>query len=76
MRTKLTIDDDIAAKLRELSHERRTINEVLRRGLVTQSLSEKGEPFKVVAFTSPFRAGIDPFALNTLSDELETEEFV
>ena len=81
MRTTLTLDDDVATKLRALAHRRRVsfkevVNAVLRRGLVAQeSRSRSGHPFQVEAFRSAFRPGVDPLKLNQLSDELEARRF-
>jgi hypothetical protein len=81
MRTTLTLDDDIAAKLRELAHRRRVpfrevVNAVLRRGLAAQeSRAESQRPFRVEAFRSPFRAGVDPLKLNQVADDLEVRRF-
>ncbi len=79
MRTTLTLDDDVATKLRELAHRRRVsfkevVNSVLRRGLVAQESRSK-RPFQVEAFRSPFRPGVDPLKLNQLNDELEARRF-
>lgn len=81
MRTTLTLDDDVAIKLRELAHRRRVpfkdvVNSVLRRGLAAQeSRAESRRPFRVEVFRSAFRAGVDPLKLNQLSDELEARRF-
>ena len=81
MRTTLTLDDDLATKLRALAHRRRVsfkevVNSVLRRGLVAQeSRSRSSPPFRVEAFRSAFRPGVDPLKLNQLSDELEARRF-
>jgi len=81
MRTTLTLDDDLAVKLRELAHRRKVsfkdvVNSVLRRGLVAQeSRAESSRPLHVEAFRSPFRPGVDPLKLNQLSDELEARRF-
>jgi hypothetical protein len=77
MRTTLTLDDDVAAKLRELARRRRmpfkeVVNAVLRRGLVAQEGRAKpAPPFEVEVFRSRFRPGVDPLKLNQLNDELE-----
>jgi hypothetical protein len=77
MRTTLTIDDDVAVKLRDLAHRRRisfkeAVNSVLRRGLSAQEgRTAPGRPFRVEVFRSRFRPGVDPLRLNQLSDELE-----
>jgi hypothetical protein len=82
MRTTLTLDDDVAAKLRQLAHRRRqsfkdVVNAVLRRGLSTQDrYAGARKPFRVETFRSPFRAGVDPMRLNQLADELDAEAFV
>jgi hypothetical protein len=81
MRTTLTLDDDVAAKLRALAHRRRisfkeVVNSILRKGLVVQeSRSKSSRPFQVEAFRSAFRPGVDPLKLNQLSDELEARRF-
>ena len=81
MRTTLTLDDDVAARLRDLAHRRRlpfkeVVNSVLRRGLAAQERgAESARPFRVEVFRSPFRPGVDPVKLNQLSDELEARRF-
>jgi predicted DNA-binding ribbon-helix-helix protein len=80
MRTTLTLDDDIAAKLKEIARRRKmpfkeVVNTVLRRGLVApEPRRSRSQRFRVEVFNSPFRAGIDPLRLNQLADELEVEE--
>jgi plasmid stability protein len=80
MRTTLTLDDDVAAKLKELverhkSSFREEVNAVLRRGLSVQERSERRpKPFRVATFRSAFRPGVDPLKLNQLSDDLEVEQ--
>jgi plasmid stability protein len=54
MRTTLTLDDDVAAKLKaEVRRSGRsfrdTVNDVLRRGLATRRESTPREPFRVEA---------------------------
>jgi len=80
MRTTLTLDDDVAAKLKDFARRkkvpfREAVNALLRRGLVAQEGSRrKARPFRVETFASTFRAGVDPLKLNQLSDDLEAEE--
>jgi hypothetical protein len=82
MRTTLTIDDDLAQALRDLSRKRgasfkAVVNEVLRRGLTTgEKPAASREPFRVSSAPRGFRAGIDPLKLNQLADELEVERFM
>ena len=82
MRTTMTLDDDVARALKELSRQREAsfkevVNEVLRRGLATgEELPAAGEPFRVPSARRGFRPGVDPLKLNQLADELETERFV
>jgi hypothetical protein len=52
MRTTLTLDEDVAAKLKAESRRagrsfREIVNETLRRGLATQRASGQRQPFKV-----------------------------
>jgi hypothetical protein len=82
MRTTLTLDDDVAAKLKELARRKRlpfkeAVNTILRRGLVaSEPRRARTQRFRVEVFKSPFRAGVDPLRLNQLSDDLEAEEAV
>ncbi len=82
MRTTLTIDEDVAQALKDLSRKRGTsfksvVNEVLRRGLTTgEKPSAAREPFRVSSAPRGFRTGIDPLKLNQLADELEIERFM
>jgi predicted transcriptional regulator len=82
MRTTVTLEPDVAARLKELAHRRRasfkeTLNDVLRRGLNSQAATREPPPRYVVeAHTGGFRPGIDPAKLNQLVDELEVGDFV
>jgi hypothetical protein len=54
MRTTLTLDDDVAAKLKAESRRagrpfREVVNETLRRGLASQSVTSRRHQFKVEA---------------------------
>lgn len=78
MRTTLTLDDDIADKLKRLAEQRRVpfrsvVNELLRRALSGQGPRCRPEPFRLETFTSEFRPGVDPLKLNQLSDEFEAQ---
>jgi hypothetical protein len=79
MRTTLTLDDDLAVKLKDFARRQRlsfkdAINSTLRRGLTAQDVSRRAaRPFRVHTFRSPLRAGIDPLKLNQLADELEAQ---
>ncbi len=80
MRTTLTLDEDVAAKLQELAKQsnssfRAVLNDVLRRGLSVQArYQDEKTPFQVEPFRSAFRTGVDLVRLNQLSDELEAED--
>jgi CTP:molybdopterin cytidylyltransferase MocA len=80
VRTTLTLDDDVADKLKALAEQRRVsfkevVNDALRRGLATQSRAAKpARPFRVVPFASAFRPGVDPEKLNQLTDEIEVQD--
>jgi hypothetical protein len=77
MRTTLTIDSDVAERLRqELAAGRLTlkqvINERLRIGFGMKPAARR-KPFKVEAHASPYQPGIDTAKLGQLLDELEAE---
>jgi hypothetical protein len=81
MRTTVTLEPEIASRLKELAHRRRssfkaTLNDVLRRGLAGQT-REASRParFKVKPHRGGFRPGVDPAKLNQLADDLEVEDF-
>jgi mRNA-degrading endonuclease RelE of RelBE toxin-antitoxin system len=82
MRTTVTLEPDVAAKLKELAHRRRasfkeTLNDVLRKGLNSQAgTREPPERYVVQPHAGGFRPGIDPDKLNQLVDELEVGDFV
>lgn len=76
MRTTLTLDDDLARRLKDLARRRRqpfkeVVNSALRRGLSAQDTAERCEPYHVDTFCSGFRPGVDPLRLNQLLDELD-----
>lgn len=81
MRTTVTLEADVAAKLKELAHRRRasfkaTLNDVLRRGLSSQAgTRESPERYRVQPHAGGFRPGIDPDKLNQLVDDLEVDDF-
>lgn len=81
MRTTVTLEPDVAAKLKELAHRRRasfkaTLNDVLRRGMAAQASDrEHRERFVVHPHSGGFRPGVDPAKLNQLADELEVDDF-
>jgi len=82
MRTTLTIEDDIAKALKNLSRAsgesfKAVTNEVLRRGLTAgEKPAVSREPFTVASTRRGFRAGVDPLKLNQLADELQIEGFL
>jgi len=81
MRTTLTLDDDVAQELREASRKsgesfKAVVNSALRRGLSAATKPARRLPrFQVQAESCGFRAGIDVYRLNQLSDEMELEDF-
>ena len=78
MRTTLTLDDDVAALLKQRAAElgisfKEMVNWALRQGL-----GPEREPAAPVPTTIPhsfgFKPGVDLDKLNQLADELEAEE--
>ena len=81
MRTTLTLEDDVAAELREIARRsgrsfKEVVNDTLRRGLSTGAKPlAKNATFEVRPKACGFRAGIDIGKLNQLVDDLELEKF-
>jgi plasmid stability protein len=77
MRTTLTLDDDVAAKLK--AEARRTgrpfrdaVNETLRRGLATRQVGAAQQPFKVVTRDlGDLRAGLSLDNIGELIEQVE-----
>ena len=81
MRTTLTLDPDVAIKLKKHMADKKltfkeTVNQTLRYGLKEAAKEKKRTPFKVIPHSFGFKPGIDLNKLNQLVDELEAEEFV
>jgi len=77
MRTTLTLDDDVAAKLREEARDsgepfRAVVNEAIRRGLARKATVEAAEPFHVVARDlGELRPGLSLDNVAELLDQVE-----
>ena len=79
MRTTLTLEPDVARKLKErVAQEgatmKRVVNDALRVGLETKP--ERKKKYRVRTFSSGLKPGIDPNRLNQLLDELEVEDYL
>lgn len=77
MRTTLTIDPDVAQKIRRRMEEKklplkRVVNEALRAGLA-RAAKDAPVRFSVEPHPCGFKPGIDPDRLNQLVDEMEVE---
>ena len=80
MRTTLTLDEDVAHELQELTRRsgesfKEVVNGVLRRGLHGEKPAAQLPRFEVTPKACGFRRGLDLLRLNQLSDELEIEDF-
>ena len=76
MRTTLTLDEDVAKQLRELSRRsgesfKEVVNTTLRRGLGGEKAVRRLPRFEVKPKACGFRPGVDVLRLNQLNDELE-----
>lgn len=82
MRTTLTLEDDLARKLKDLAHQSRrsfkeVVNEIIRIGLEHRGKPvSKARIFQVEARHCGFVTGIDIGKLNQIADELEAADFV
>lgn len=76
MRTTLTLDEDVAAKLRAESRRtglpfREVVNETLRRGLASRRATSERKPFKVRARDLGLKPGL---SLDNVAELLEQVE--
>lgn len=81
MRTTLTLEPDVALKLKKRMKESKTtlksvVNEALRKGLEQVKEPAATKPFKVEPWPCEFRPGIDLDKLNQYLDEVDVEEFL
>jgi ActR/RegA family two-component response regulator len=80
MRTTLTLDSDVAQRLRQ-EMERRgqslkvVVNEGLREALSRRERTAPAKLYRVRPLRLDLRPGIDPDKLGQLLDELEVEEY-
>jgi hypothetical protein len=81
MRTTVTLEPDLAKKIKALAHRRGTsfkqvLNDLIRHGLASP-VPEASQPrFVVEPHAGGFRPGIDPDKLNQLADQIEVEDFI
>lgn len=78
MRTTLTLDSDVAERLRQETQNgrlslKKVVNERLRMGFGIRPQPAR-KPFKVVPHESGFCPGVDIARLNQFVDELEVDE--
>lgn len=78
MRTTVTLDEDVALRLREAAREhgtsfKETINEALRAGLTK---APDARPFTVETRPLGLRPGIDLTKANALAAQLEDDELI
>lgn len=78
----MTLDPDLALRLKEYAHRKRTsfktaLNVLLRRGLAAQGPTPAARRrFAVEPHSGRFQPGVDSGRLNQLVDQLETESFL
>ena len=80
MRTKLTLNEDVAdfLKMRDRSDGRplnQALNDVSGRGMTPNPEESEVPKFQIIPNHSGLASGIDPLRLNQLNDELDVEEF-
>jgi hypothetical protein len=82
MRTTLTLDNDLAQRLRQAAARdgkpfKQIVNDTLRAGLgLRHKPGQRREEFVLRTFRSRLKAGIDETKLNQLVDQLEVESFL
>lgn len=80
MRTTLTLDEDVAAKLKAESRRagrpfRQVVNETLRRGLASPSATGPRKPFKVKARELGLKPGLSLDNVGELLEQVEGPAF-
>lgn len=75
----MTLEPDLMKKIRALANRQGVsfkwvLNDVIRRGLVSQASQTPQPRYTVEPHAGGFRAGIDPDKLNQLADQLEVED--
>jgi hypothetical protein len=80
MRTTLTLDDDVAAKLKAEARRagrpfRDIVNETLRRGLASRQAAVPRKPFKVKARDLGLKPGLSLDNVAELLDQVEGPAF-
>ena len=78
MRTTLTLEDNLATKLRAAARKKNVsfkeiVNEALRKGLQTTTASAKTKPFKIKPFSMGILPGIDYDKINQFLDDEEID---
>ncbi|OGQ24871.1 MAG: hypothetical protein A2138_25230 [Deltaproteobacteria bacterium RBG_16_71_12] len=81
MRTTLTLETDVATRLKSLMKKRKltlkeAVNKALRCGLLAVEQEQPEGTFRVAPHDGGFMPGIDPTKLGQVADELETEEYL
>lgn len=76
MRTTLTLDDDVLAKLKARMRKtgvsfKEVVNETIRAGLLLQDKGAKQKPFKVNAKPMGLRPGLNYDSTSELLEQLE-----
>ena len=80
MRITLTLDDELAEKLREQARLqdrtfKQVINDTLRRGMSPEVRDIPTPEYRIVPNRSELTPGIDHMKLNQISDQLEADSF-
>ena len=81
MRTTVTIDDDIAARIEERRRAdgqslKQVVNQLLREGLRSSEQPPEARPYRTKAHRLRLRPDFDAARLNQMVDGLEIEERV
>jgi len=82
MRTTLTLDNDLAQRLKQAAARdgkpfKQIVNDTLRAGLgLRDKPPKRRERIVLRTFRSRLKAGIDETKLNQLADQLEVESFL
>lgn len=80
MRTTVTIEDDLAIAIEEIRKRdglsfKAALNQVIRLGVQAKAAPPKAKKYRTPTRAMGLKPGVDPTRLNTLVDDLDSDDF-